>query len=104
MEMSENKNDDFFIYMLLAGVLVVVINSFYIYFYKQNYPFIVETKCDPQSETCLHRDCEADPQSCPPNQLSDYKEYTINARDFKSCENEDCTLACKSGIINCIEN
>lgn len=104
MEMEGKKNDDFFIYMLLAGILIVVVNSFYMYFYKQNYPFIVETKCDPEVETCSYRDCENEPDICPPNGLSYYKEYTINARDYKYCENEDCELACKEGVINCVEN
>ncbi|MFA6089632.1 MAG: hypothetical protein WC755_07245, partial [Candidatus Woesearchaeota archaeon] len=40
---------------------------------------------------------------CPPNNLSYYNQYTIKAKDFKSCVNEDCTNVCSEGIINCVK-
>jgi hypothetical protein len=35
--------------------------------------------------------------------LSYYNQYTIKAKDFKSCVNEDCTNVCSEGIINCVK-
>jgi hypothetical protein len=29
--------------------------------------------------------------------------YTIKARDFAVCKNEDCTTACKEGAISCVK-
>ena len=56
--------------------------------------------CDPSKETCTQRDC-TNPDDCPPNGLSDFKRYNLNANDFKICENEDCTNACENGTIKC---
>ena len=67
----------------------------YIFYFKKNYDFIVETKCDNTTETCYYRDCSID-GNCPPNNLSYYSVYTINAKDFKKCINEDCTDFCKN--------
>lgn len=102
--MQEKENNNFFIYILLAGILIVTLNSFYFFYLKKDYSFIVETSCDPYNEICLYRDCENEPDLCPPNQLSNYKEYTIKANDYKYCENEDCKYACENNIIICVEN
>ena len=71
------------------------------FYFKKDYNFIVETKCDSETETCFYRDCEGSPDDCPPNGFSYYNEYTLKASDFKMCENEDCTLACTTGVIAC---
>lgn len=104
------KNDDvdkhdrsLFLYFLLAGVLIAIIASFYSFYIKKDYDFFVETQCNPEMETCFFRDCENEPDICPSNNLSYYNQYTIKARDFKNCENEDCTEACKQGTILCLK-
>jgi hypothetical protein len=89
-----------FLYILLAGVIIAILSSFYFFYFKKDYDFIVETKCNPETETCFYRDC-TNPDDCPPNGLSYYNTYTLKASDFKMCENEDCTVACTTGAISC---
>lgn len=104
--MSEERNNEhnIFLYILLAGVLIAIISSFYFFYFKKDYDFIVEIKCNPETETCFYRDCESSPDDCPPNNLSYYNEYTLKAKDFKACANEDCTEACVTGVIECVKN
>lgn len=80
--------------------IAVIINSFYFFYIKKNFNFIVETPCDSSIEQCFERDC-TNPDDCPPNGLSHFKRYTLNANDFKYCQDEDCTNACESGQIQC---
>lgn len=102
MPTKDNKNgSNIFLYILLAGVLVAIIVSFYSFYYKKNYDFFIETECNPETETCFFRDCISTPDICPPNNLSYYNQYTIKAGDFKACINEDCTEACTTSTINC---
>ncbi len=100
---NEKKEHNIFLYTLIVSILVVVVASFYSFYFKKNFDFIVETACNPETETCFFRDCEEDPEICPPNNLSYYNEYTISARDFDVCLNEDCIQACNTGVINCIK-
>lgn len=80
--------------------LVVILSSFYFFYYKKDYNFIVEVPCNISSEICFQRDCSP-PDNCPPNKLSNFKRYSLQANDFKMCENEDCSNACETGIIKC---
>lgn len=89
--------------ILLAGVLIAIAASFYSFYYQKNYDFFIETQCDPSTETCFYRDCENNLDVCPPNNLSYYNQYTIKARDFRFCPDEDCSNTCKTGVINCIK-
>lgn len=98
----ENKRN-LFAYLLLACVLISIISSFYLFYFKKDYDFFVETRCNPETDVCFFRDCEDSPEVCPPNNLSYYNQYTIKASDFKSCLNEDCTDACDNKIIKCIK-
>jgi hypothetical protein len=100
MPEEEKKSHNIFLYVLLLGCLVAIATSFYFFYYKKDYNFVVEVSCDPTKEICFQRDC-SDPTNCPPNELSDFKRYTLNAGDFKMCENEDCTNACATGTIKC---
>jgi hypothetical protein len=79
---------------------VAILVSFYFFYFKKDYDFIVEVACDPSVEVCFQRDC-SNPDDCPPNGLSDFKRFSLKASDFKMCENEDCTIACKTGTIKC---
>lgn len=101
-EEKENKHN-LFLYILLLMVLVVIVISFYSFYYKKNYDFFIETQCNPETETCFYRDCEGTPDICPPNGLSYYNQYTIKAKDFGACINEDCTEACTLGTISCVK-
>ena len=74
---------------------------FYHYFYTQNYDYLVEASCDPNSENCFYRDCDLLPEECPPNQLSFYTQYQLKAYDFKTCADNSCKKECEGGVIAC---
>lgn len=97
---EEKKSYNIFLYLLLLGCFATIATSFYVFYHQKNYDFIVEVACDPTVEICTQRDC-TNPDDCPPNQLSDFKRYTLNAADFKMCENENCAVACETGLIKC---
>jgi len=103
MNEKDERKHNIFLYVLFGGVLIAVASSFYFFYFKKDYNFIIETKCNPEMETCFYRDCENSLDGCPPNNLSYYNQYTIKARDFNACENEDCTFACTTRVINCIK-
>jgi hypothetical protein len=100
--MQDNQvKHNIFIYILIGGCFIAISSSFYFFYYKKSYDFIVETSCNPETEICFFREC-INIDDCPPNNYSYYSEYTLGARDFRTCgEEEDCTLACKTGLINC---
>lgn len=89
-----------FTFLNIILFLAVIANSFYFFYIKKDFDFIVETVCDPTLEQCLLRDC-TNPDDCPPNGLQEFKRYTLNANDFKYCENEDCKTVCESGQVQC---
>ncbi len=100
--MSEEENShNLFLYVLLGGCILVILSSFYFFYFKKKFDFIIETNCNPETETCFHRDC-TNPDDCPPNGFSNYNKYYLRASDFKACGiNEDCTEACANGKIKC---
>ena len=97
---EEGKKSDWFLWLIGISCLLAIFVSFYFFYFKKDYDFIVEVACDPSQEVCFQRDC-TNPDDCPPNELSDFKRYSLNAGDFKMCENEDCTTVCESGTIEC---
>ncbi len=102
-EEINNPKSKFLITLIISCILCISA-MFYIFYYKQDFQFIVETSCDPTSQTCFYRDCSLLETECPPNNYSYYKSYNINAADFKYCSNEDCKNVCESGSIQCEEN
>ena len=100
MPEDRDKNSNWFLWLIGLSCLVSIVVSFYFFYFKKNYDFIVEVACDPSKEECFERDC-SNPDNCPPNELSNFKRYTLNANDFKMCANEDCAKACTTGIIKC---
>jgi len=100
--MSEeiDKKNNWFLWLVGLSCLVVITCAFYFFYFKKDYDFIVEVACDPSKEICFQRDC-SNPDDCPPNGLSDFKRYSLNAGDFSKCLNEDCTNACETGTIKC---
>jgi len=102
MLLEDDKKHNKFLYILLGGCFLAIFSSFYFFYFKKDYDFIIEMKCDSTKENCFYRDC-SDPTNCPPNDLSYYSQYTIKARDFKYCGNEDCTVACATGLIKCVK-
>lgn len=102
MPEGAKKENSVFLLLLLGGCFMVIATSFYFFYIKKDYEFIVETSCDPTKETCIQRDC-TNPDDCPLNGLSDFKRYTLNAGDFAACENEDCANACETKAIQCTQ-
>ncbi|MFA6258045.1 MAG: hypothetical protein WC671_03525 [Candidatus Paceibacterota bacterium] len=99
-EEKEEKKNDWFLWLIGISCLSAIFVSFYFFYFKKDYDFIVEVACDPLKETCFQRDC-SNPDDCPPNGLSDFKRFSLNAGDFKVCENEDCASVCETGTIKC---
>ncbi|MDD5721204.1 MAG: hypothetical protein PHT16_02020 [Candidatus Pacebacteria bacterium] len=97
---EEDKKSDWFLWLIGISCLVAILVSFYFFYFKKDYDFIVEVACDPSVEICFQRDC-SNPDDCPPNELSDFKRFSLKASDFKMCENEDCANACEAGTIKC---
>ncbi len=98
--LEEDKKNNWFLWLIIACCLVVIFVSFYFFYYKKDYQFVVEVACDATKEICFQRDC-SNPDDCPPNGLSDFKRYSLNAGDFRKCENENCLSACENGAIKC---
>ena len=100
--MVENdvKRRNVFLYILLGMCVVAVASSFYFFYFKKDFDFIIEAPCDRTKEQCFIRDC-TDPDACPPNGLSDFKRYDLKASDFQYCKDEDCSSVCESGQIEC---
>jgi hypothetical protein len=99
-EVKRERN--YFLYILLGGCFFAIISTLYFFYFKEDYNFIVETRCNPEVETCFYRDC-TNPNDCPPNNLSYYNQYTLKASDYKACINEDCAFSCTTGVINCLK-
>lgn len=102
MPEEEQKGHNYFLYVIILSCITVIYVSYYIFYIQKDYDFVVETSCDNTQESCRYRDCGIDGE-CPPNNLSLYNEYTINASDFASCKHDDCTEVCKNESINCVK-
>ncbi len=103
VEGLENQKPDKFLFLILFATFSLIAYSLINLFLLKNYDFITEINCDPTSEHCFYRACDMDENECYPNNLSYYKVQTIKAKYFKYCENEDCTVACNEGLIQCVE-
>lgn len=103
MDEEKEKPKKFFTPLTIINIVLflsAIGSSFYFFYIKKDFDFIVEVTCDTSLEQCIQRDC-TNPDDCPPNGLSDFKRYTLSAKDFEYCPNEDCTIACESGTIQC---
>ena len=103
MNEEKEKPKKFLTLLTIINILLflsAIGSSFYFFYIKKDFDFIVEVPCDTNKEQCIQRDC-TNPDDCPPNRLSDFKRYTLSAKDFQYCQNEDCTIACESGTIQC---
>ncbi len=93
--------DKALVILFIASFVGVIASNWYHFFYAKNFDYLIEASCDPASEVCFFRDCENDPDSCPPNELSYYKSYYVNAGDFAECSNNSCSPECETGTIAC---
>jgi hypothetical protein len=91
------------LFTVFAAMVLTVFWYSYSTFYKnKSYDFLVEAPCDEASQTCFVRDCE-NTDECPPNNLSNYRVFSINAADFSKCTDDTCLAQCESGEIQCTE-
>ena len=97
------NSNGFFFGLLLTCSVVSIGASFWKYYYMEDYDFIVEAPCDPKTETCFVRDCEANPDSCPPNGLSNYEVFQVKAYDFNKCADNSCKSECEASKIACMQ-
>ncbi len=88
--------------IILLSFLIAIGANFYKYYYTKNYDYLLEAKCDPAIEKCFERDC-TNPDDCPPDGLSDYKEFNIKAYDFPKCSDKSCEKECSLGVISCTQ-
>ncbi len=88
--------------LFLSGFFVALIASFARYYFLKEFPVQIEVSCDPSIELCFHRDCET--AECPPNDLSDYRQFELSGSEFTTCDDVDgCADFCKSNLGACIE-
>ena len=88
-------------WLLMFSVILVSLFGLYKYLFAQNYDFILEAPCDSSQQTCYVRDCEED--YCPPNELAEYRMFTIPAHAFKDCEDNACLNLCSEENGPCTE-
>ena len=79
------------------ATILIVFNRFYI---QKDYVFILEASCDSKTEVCFERVC-GNPDDCPPNGFSNYKQYQISASDFEKCKSIGCKDECEQNSIDC---
>lgn len=87
-------------FSFLLFVSAPILSNLYKYYITQDYFFLVEANCNPENELCFVRDC-TNSDECPPNGLSNYKEYYVKAFDFPKCSDNSCENECESGLIVC---
>src|SRR4051812_19544750 len=91
------------LFAVVAALFVSAIaNNFYTFYIKKDYDFTVEAPCDPAKQVCYIRDCSDG--SCPPNNLSEYRVFHLNAADFDKCQDDSCLSECLSGSVGCNED
>lgn len=89
--------------LFLSGLFVVIIASFARYYYLKEFPIHIEVPCDPASEICFYRDCELEDE-CPPNGLSNYRQFEISGSAFATCSEIDgCESFCENSGSECTE-
>ena len=98
---KEENINRIILFVFLFTVFSALFFGFYRFYIKKDFNYIIEAPCNSESEDCFYRDCESDPEICPPNMLSFYKKFTISAKDFEKCSDNSCLKECESNIIVC---
>lgn len=90
------------LFSVLALMVISAIGAnFYTFYQQKSYDFLVETPCDEKTQSCFVRDCSTG--ECPPNNLSLYRSFHIEAKNFDACGTDSCLQECESGTIQCLE-
>lgn len=87
--------------LFFLAVFAVLAVNIYRYWYEKDFTTLVEASCNPTLALCYVRDCETD--ECPPNGLSEYRVFSVAAKDFAKCADETCLFECSNSIIACEE-
>ena len=96
------KSDKIFLWLIFLSVLAVIGVTGYKFLIYKDYDFYVEAPCDSSTRVCFIRDC-SELDSCPPNNLDNYRIFYLKAKDFSKCENNSCLSVCENKIIECRE-
>lgn len=94
-------SDKIVLSLIVLSIVAVLGSTAWSYLFQKNYSFIVEAPCDPETETCFYRDCEE--EYCPPNALSNFRMFSVLAKDFPNCLGNSCLTECISGTLSCEE-
>ena len=99
------KPDTIFLIAIVSMVVLAIGSTFWLFYLQKNYTVIVEASCDPASETCFYRLCTSSENTgdCPPNELENYKVFSLQAYDFENCADNSCKQECESGTFECVE-
>lgn len=89
--------------VLISVMAVLAIGATaWLFLIQKNFVFIVETECDPATQTCFYRDCSNE-DDCPINGLENYKVFSMDAKEFYRCKEDSCKASCESGNHACTE-
>lgn len=89
--------------LFVLGFLLAIEAVYLRFFYAKDFDYLVEALCDPAKEFCFYRDCASNPEDCPPNNLSYYKQYHVKGYDFEKCTDNSCQKQCRETSLNCKE-
>jgi hypothetical protein len=90
------------LFTVIAAITIAAIaNNFYIFYIKKDYNFTVEASCNSEINTCYVRDCSTG--DCPPNNLQEYRVFSLKAVDFDKCTDDSCLQQCTTSEIQCTE-
>jgi hypothetical protein len=82
--------------ILIAFIIItlffVFLTGYTKYIFAKDYTFYIEAECNPDTTSCFIRDCE---EYCPPNGLSTYSAYYIDASEYSRCTSNDCSNICQ---------
>lgn len=76
----------------IISLFFVFLTGYTKYIFAKDYTFYVEGECDPTATSCYVRSCD---DYCPPNELSTYSAYYIDANQFNNCTYNDCKNICE---------
>ena len=101
IQSRNESNGRAYVWVLFLSGAFVFGTSLYTHLYAQDLVFLVEMGCDPSTQQCYTRDCST--EECPPNGLSEYRVFSVNAEQFAQCTDNSCADICAAGNDSCQE-
>lgn len=68
-----DKKSKYFLVALFGVIFIIIIYSFYKYFYITDYDITVKVDCDPKQEECLLDECDPEDGDCAESGAKYYK-------------------------------